>query len=460
MRADHLIAVTRFGLCPRAGDLAQAAGDPRGYVRAQCSDLSAAEIVSPRTITVDDAASAYKDLFAEIRAARERVEANPTDDNRMAVKDATRDRNMFGRQLLRTELALRYRQGVHTDAPFVERLALFWSNHFAIDVNANMRTRFSGPLYEREAIRPHVLGPFRNLLMAATVHPAMLNYLDNAASVGPNSRRARRAKRELDINENHGRELLELHTLGVDGGYTQADVIEASKIMTGWIGPLRRGKFDKLYDPRTHEPGYREVLGITYPAAGDDQLRWLIDDLSVHPKTAAFVTGKLARHFVGDHASDELKARLADVFLETGGDLRAVSLALVESDEAWQPSPRKMVPPYDFAVACGRVLGLRGLPGQLVNRLTGALAQQVWRTPSPAGWPDDDDAFSGGDAFMERIDFANMVAQRSGVRDVRALADKVFGDTLEPDVAQAIRRAESTDQALVLLLMSPVLHRR
>lgn len=464
-RPKPLTAITRFGLGPRPGEIREAAADPVEYVRAQAfrpeSALLTARYLKSGEEIRDLYVEAQRPLVTARRAAREaggEAAENALDAAIVARRDIVRE-IMFG------EMEARFDHGAQTADPFVERLVLFWSNHFAVDRTRSAPMRFVAGLFEREAIRPHVLGFFADMLAAAVTHPAMLMYLDNHTSVGPNSaaarRRAGRGRGPAGVNENLAREVLELHTLGAGGGYTQADVIALAETLTGWHGGLNPRRRVPSFLPGRHEPGARTILGKTYAEAGAEQIFPVLEDLALHPSTARHLAGKFARHFVGDDAPPALIETMADRYLVTGGDLRALALALVESDVAWEREPAKTVPPYDFMVGAARALGTRSLPGRLVHRATRDLAQEIWAPPSPAGWPDDDRAFLGGDSMLERIDYARFLAQRfSSVQDVRERARTLFGEYLDPFVAEAVARAEDRTQAMVLLVMSPAFQRR
>ncbi|MDQ6681179.1 MAG: DUF1800 domain-containing protein, partial [Pseudomonadota bacterium] len=355
------IAAHRFGLGEPA--LQPLAGDPQGWLLAQIGPADAARgtgLLSTREGLA---------LIAAEREKRQQARNPPP--------------GMTAEQLL----AGHYREATIADArshlasaalatrPFAERLQLFWANHFTVSLLKGSARGLVGA-FERDAIRPHIAGSFAALLTASTTHPAMLRYLDNAQSAGPNSqvvarekRRAGRADetpRVTGINENLAREVLELHTLGaasgrgagVDGrGYTQADVTAFAGVLSGW----RVGQNDLdaalPFDPNWHEPGPKTVLGKRY-AEGPDALREVLHDLAAHPATARFVSTKLARHFVADEPPAALVERLAQTWLRAGGDLASVYRELVRSPEAWAPQQAKLKRPEEFVISTVRVLGI------------------------------------------------------------------------------------------------------
>lgn len=456
MRSAALIAVTRFGLGPRPGELTAAAADPAGFVAAQCSDPDV--VLIHGMPTTDEIRELYIKVQSTFVAARAEAKGSGPEAEVMQ-RTAGAARNDAVRDLMFAEIGAKFEHALATDQPFLERLVLFWTNHFAIDRSESMPMRMLAGNFERVAIRPFVLGRFADMLAAATLHPAMLIYLDNDRSVAALSRIGKR-RGGARANENLARELLELHTLGAGGGYTQDDVGAVANALAGWNGgfSVRR---ENVFEPRWHDPAARIILGRRYPEGGPEQIGSVLPDLAAHPSTARHLARKFARHFVGDGAPATLVDALEASFRSTGGDLRAFTLTLVGHDAAWHGEATKTVPPYDFMLGAGRALGLRRLPPNFVVRSTRDLAHEVMSPPSPAGWPDDDGAFLGGDSLLERIDFAGQLAERQmPPDDVRAFAAELFGDDLSPVVAEAVARAEDRRQALVLVLMSPAFQRR
>ena len=257
--------------------------------------------------------------------------------------------------LMRTgeEILARTRLAASTDAGFRERWTLFWANHFTVAAKGLAETAAVGP-FEREAIRPHVFGRFEDLLVAASSHPGMLLYLDQTQSIGPNSVAAGRRAGKGGLNENLGREILELHTVGAGAGYTQSDVTEFARALTGWSmgganGPEQeQGAF--LYRANFHEPGERVVMGRRYPDKGGDQALEILKDLAADPHTADHIARKLAIHFIADDPQPSLVAKLRGAFLASHGDLSHVATVLVAAPEAWDPTPRKFKTP--LRVSC------------------------------------------------------------------------------------------------------------
>jgi uncharacterized protein (DUF1800 family) len=285
------------------------------------------------TVSASATGAAPADQFeAERRAARKPLE------------DGVRDEI-----LARTGLA------AATDAPFRERWALFWANHFTVSTAKPATAVLAGP-FEREAIRPHVFGRFEDLLVAASTHPGMLIYQDQARSAGTDSPAG--GRRNAGLNENLARESLELHTVGGDAGYTQADVTEFARALTGYSVSVERDGAqavgETLFRPNLHEPGERIVMGRRSTQSGAAQARTILADLAASPHTADHLACKLAVHFVSDTPPPALVARLRSSYLTSGGDLAAVAHALIDAPEAWEGASTKFKRPSEFLVSSYR----------------------------------------------------------------------------------------------------------
>ncbi len=343
-----------------------------------------------------------------------------------------------------------------------ERLAMFWANHFAVAVGKGPAVRILAGAYEREAIRPHVFGRFEDMLLAVETHPAMLFFLDNRQSVGPDSKASGHGKRGL--NENLAREIMELHTLGVDGGYTQRDVTSLSRIITGWTVVGAEGRLGTpgtfAFNRAAHEPGSQTLLGVSYPDDGVGQGRAALRDLAHHPATARHIALKLARHFVADVPPPDLVASLAATYTKTGGDLSAVYQTLIASEAAWNPTLVKIRSPLEYFVALLRASGERPKPNVIMARLN-AMGQPLWNPSGPNGFPDTVDAWASSEGLATRIDVASLVAnQTPGRTDPRRFATETLGSLLSADTQDAISRAETKAQAVSIAFLSPEFQRR
>src|SRR5207302_1861948 len=313
---EAALALHRFGFGPRTGSIAAIAFDPRGALLAELERANAGQVASADLPNSGAANRAVFEYNAE-RAANEKRERlrreaapqvamlNTGGDAAMEAKPETPpsapaqpEAVPLPRQLFRNEARARFNAAINADIGLIERLVWFWSNHFCVNADA---TVMAGA-YEREAIRPHVLGRFKDMLLAAEGHPAMLLYLNNEQSIGPDS--VAGINRDRGLNENLAREILELHTLGVRTVYAQDDVTNFAKVLTGWTirqtasDPDHGGEF--IYIKRAHEPGPEVVIGKDYPDAGTEQGRAVLADLARHPATAKHVSTKLARHYIAD----------------------------------------------------------------------------------------------------------------------------------------------------------------
>jgi uncharacterized protein (DUF1800 family) len=374
-----------------------------------------------------------------------------------------------------TSVGARANAALISGTPFLERLVHFWANHFAVSADKLPVIGLSG-LLEFEAIRPNLMGRFSDMLLAVERHPAMLLYLDQAQSVGPESRVGRFVAgrgRKAGLNENLGREIMELHTLGVRSGYSQADVTEFARALTGWTvsgllrGPAARGlgvagtPGEFVFSEGIHEPGARTILGRKYDQEGEAQARAILLDLAGHPATARHIATKLARHFAADDPPPALVARLEAAFLKSGGDLPTLYRVLIDSPETWNKASAKFRSPWDWSIASLRAVGAKDLKGQQVAGLMNQLGQPVWRPGSPAGYDDVAPTWAGPDALVRRVEAADRLAARAAdATDARALAPQILADGLTPATSQALARAESPGQALALLLVAPEMLRR
>ena len=291
----------------------------------------------------------------------------------------------------------------------------------------------------------------------------MLFYLDNQFSAGPNSAFGQRTGRGL--NENLAREILELHTLGVNGGYSQADVTSLARIITGWTFIGRLGQFGEpgrfFFNANTHEPGLQTLLGRPYDQEEVAKGRAALANIAQHPATAEHIAFKFARHFLADDPPSALVDKLANTFRLTGGDLKALALALIDSPEAWHPERTKMRSPSEFLYAAGRIVGrMPDDPGPFLGALN-ILGMPLWGPPGPNGYPDTVAAWANPEGMKVRLEISVRIADRwRDALNPLDLLDEIAGPVASPETRQAIARAESKQQGLALLLMSPEVQRR
>ena len=475
MNSNAAIAAHRFGLGEPSLSALQA--DPQAWLLAQ---IGPADLARGDGLLTTDQAVAHVTAEAENR----RLAKNPP-------PGMTAEQVLAGhyRDVIAADVRSRFTTAVLTQRPFAERLAWFWANHFTVSLSKGGVRGLVGA-FERDAIRPFIAGSFEQMLVAATTHPAMLRYLDNNQSAGPNSNIAQRVtrraqnqaatadmlepRRTVGLNENLAREVLELHTLGAAngrveqlGGYRQADVTAFASVLTGWrIG--QQNDAVQRFDAAWHEPGPKVVLGKTY-GEGPDALRAVLHELAEHPSTARFIATKLARHFIADQPPPAAVERLTAAYLRSHGQLAEVYRELIRSPQAWAAQAVKLKSPEEFVVSTVRLLAPSaklddGAGKGLLSNAAGAvssLGQRPHTPPSPAGWPDTAEDWLGPEAVWQRMEWATRVADRVGrTLDARALAADSLGTQLSEATRLQIERAADGPQALALLLMSPEFQRR
>ena len=511
-----LVALHRFGFGARggaSGDFVNAASDPRGFVKAELNRPNGVLLEVPGLQSTSSLGKAVFDYQFEIQQARDAASkstatpsapsattepadakgqrrnlslnaiamditakeapakppesanasmASPETMQPAAPKPPPQPLNII-QKTFRAEALARLQRGIIADCGFTERLVVFWSNHFCISAGKGGLARMWAGSFEREAIRPYVLGRFADMLKAVEQHPAMLFFLDNQQSLGPDSRAGQNRNRGL--NENLAREIMELHTLGVDGGYSQDDVTSLARIITGWTYAGRQGQLGApgtfVFNANAHQPGAQAVMGKIYQANGVAQGEAVLADIARHRSTAKFIVTKFVRHFVADEPPPALVARLAEVFVKSDGDLKALATALLDSDDAWKAPMTKVRSPYEFLVATGRVLAqIPSDPGRYLNGLN-VLGQPLWAPAGPNGFPDTNAVWAAPEGMKLRLDISAQIASRLGDGiDPRDLLELVAADAASVETRRTIERAESRQQALALLLMSPEFQRR
>jgi uncharacterized protein (DUF1800 family) len=341
-----------------------------------------------------------------------------------------------------------------TTAPFRERLVWFWLNHFTVSTR-KAECGVHIPAFVSEAIRPHVTGRFGDMLLAVMRSPAMLIYLDNRVSIGPHSPEGEHSHKGL--NENLARECLELYTVSPAAGYTQADVISFSRILTGWsVRARQEGGLEFGFKPGWHEPGAHSLMGRSFPPGEEGGIQALAF-IADHPATHRHIATRLVRHFVADDPPPDAVRRIEGVLRDTRGDLRAASEALIHLEGAWQPGT-KLRTPIEFAIAALRALE-QPFPPQAL-RLLNQLGQPIWGAPQPNGWPDQAVDWVAPEAMIRRVDFAYGIAGEKEIGAPDELAQATLGPLLRPATLQAVRRAGSRREGVALLFSSPEFQRR
>ena len=486
-----LVALNRFGFGARggaSGDFVNAASDPRGFVKAELDrpnggllevpGLQSTPALAQAMFTYQDEVKRFRDSLAKGPPAISPVDSMPSRDMAAsspamtAPPDAPKAQaaNPPGslnviQKTFRSEALARIQRAVIADCGFIERLVAFWSNHFCISANKGEPARMWAGSFEREAIRPYVLGRFGDMLKAVEQHPAMLFFLDNQQSLGPESRAGQNRKRGL--NENLAREIMELHTLGVGGGYSQDDVTSLARIITGWTYAGRQGQLGRTRQLRLQR---QRASARRAAAAGEDlrghrrraraRRRWRISRAiprprnSSPPNSRAILSPTIRRpHWSRGSATCSANPTAIS---------RRWQLTLLDSDEAWQTPMTKMRSPYEFLVATGRLLG-RAVPEDPGRSLGGLnlLGQPLWSPAGPNGFPDSNAAWAAPEGMKLRLDISAQVASRIGENvDPRDLLELVAADAASTETRRTIERAESRQQALALLLMSPEFQRR
>jgi uncharacterized protein (DUF1800 family) len=428
-------ALVRFGLGRRGGEPLPA--DPNAWLAAQLEGADPA-CAGPSSA---DGLIALREDNADRKAKR-------AGDGE--VPPPTRVRDMF-----RADTAAVLNTVLTTQTPFRERLVWFWANHFTVSLRRGECTATVLP-FIREAVRPYVNGRFVDMLFAVMRHPAMLMYLDNANSIGPNSPAGMRSHRGL--NENLARESLELHTLSPASGYTQQDVTEYAKILTGWSFDINYNPPQFVFRLNTHEPGPKTLMGQTFDhgaAGGIQALTWLAD----HPWTHRHLATKLVRHFVADEPPPADVARIERVLRESKGNLKAASLELTRLPGAWQPLA-KLRSPMEYVVAVLRALDLPGDKRPELNGVMAGMGQPFLNAPLPNGWPDTAEEWAGGEAMLHRVDWAYGVAGHAEATDAIELASATLGPLVQAATIEQMKHAGSRRDAITLLLSAPEFQRR
>ena len=435
MDTNAAIAFSRFGLGRRRDEPVPA--DPHAWLRAQVNGPDTA----PAGPTTAQGLAMIYDVIHMDRAAFPDPRQSP---QVQAFNHVHHD-----------ESAALLGQAVTTPDGYRERLVWFWANHFTIAAVSRPSAACCGA-YIREAIRPYVTGRFSDMLLAVMRHPAMLAYLNQNTSVGPNSLVGERKSRGL--NENLARECLELHTVTPAAGYTQTDVTNFAKILTGWtfrVDPESAGFF---FQERAHEPGQQEVLGQTWPE-GEQGGVMLLQYLADHPATHHHLAEKLVRHFVADDPAPADVAHIQAVLYKTHGDLHAASLALIDLPSAWQPLT-KLRTPQEYVIAVLRAVGANPAYETQMPAVLKNLGQPLFGAPFPIGWPDRAADWAGPESIIQRVDFAYDFAGRVTDQEPATVAEQILGPLLEADTLGQIHGAGSRRDGLTLLLACPEFQRR
>ncbi|HWN43359.1 MAG TPA: DUF1800 domain-containing protein [Thermoanaerobaculia bacterium] len=453
--AAHLL--NRFAYGPRPGEVEAVVkmGLDRWLERQLAADLPDRELDRrlDRLPALEMSASEIARTYPRpgmLRAEASRAGVIPEDtedkkERRGAVMQWAEERGYRSQRELAGQLmAQKLWRAVESENQLAEVMTDFWFNHFNVSMTDN-QSRGHLLSYERDAIRPNALGKVRDLLGATAKHPAMLLYLDNARS---NARRG--------LNENYARELLELHTLGVDGGYTQRDIVEVARAFTGWTVGVRDGGF--LFRPAGHDSGAKTVLGRKLPAGrGIEDGEAVLDLLAVHPSTAKHLASKLAVRFVSDKPSQALVDRLAAVYLKSGGQVRPVLKALAESPELWSSVGDKIKSPFELAASAIRGLDAEVKQPRETLRWIADMGQKLYAYQAPTGYPDRAEAWVNTGSLLNRMNFGLQLAAGR----VRGVDFDLKGATASRDEAlrtYAERLLPGRDLKPALALLQPMVN--
>ncbi len=460
------LALTRFGCGAKPGD-GDRRGDPREALLAELAVPDIARLDDPELRPSQDVLAELfveeKQRAVERRAELAAPEAPPMAPAAPGPTMAAKPEPRLQQRVYRAEALARVRRAVGVELGFVERWVAFWSNHFCVSAAKGDIDRAAAGGFEREVIRANALGRFADMLRAVEQHPAMLFFLDNAQSLGPNSLMGH--GRGQGLNENLAREILELHTMGVGAGYTQADVTQLAYILTGWSIAGRYGRRGDpgafAFDGRAHEPLAAVVRGRTYLQPGVEQGEAALDDVAREPATAEHIAQKLARHFVADDPPPALVHRLAENFAFGDGDLAVLARTLIQSDEAWSAPRSKMRNPWEITVAAYRAFARE--PSDVAPVLGGLaeLGMPLWSPAGPNGFSDDSAAWLSPEGLKMRVELAaRFVRGANNAPRPQELVDRILGPETSADTREAIGRAESVEQAYALLLLAPEFQRR
>lgn len=439
-----ILAEQRFGFGPRLGQQTVPLAnqlDETGYIHPAIQTLPTTEEILAQ--------------FAHNQAQRAKVK---NDD--VKKRELQKQTQAFFRQHYRQQVEARHQQSLHTPYGFQERLIQFWSNHFAISVD-NRRLMPLASRIENDVVRQYWNGNFSDMLLGVTRHPAMLMYLDNQVSTGPNSKLGKR--RGKGLNENLAREILELHTLGVDSSYTQQDVIELAKAISGWSVKLKAPNVGFRFVPNMHEPGAVTVMGKTYAQKGTEQGEACLKTLALHPDTAKHLTRKLCQHFFGE-TPPVLQDKMVDAYLKSKGDLQPVYRVLINSELAKSAKPMRYRMPKEWMFAVLRSAQIDINDKQAFNALN-ALGQAPFKPGSPAGWPDRDKDYNSPSALTQRLQIANMLAAKTvknakakGIKPQKVVDEviaRLYHSDLDEHTRLVLHKTKNPMMQLSLLWLSP-----
>lgn len=464
------IAAIRFGYGLRPGE--PVVGDADGLM----AQLTAAVSV-PTLFPMDGFALRRREIAAYGSALRALAKEAKEGRDEAEIREERQKLRQKVQEQLQRDVRARIAQSVLSPYGFHERLAGFWLNHFAVSTDKSPQTAMLVPLFEVEAIRANLLGSFADLVKAVSFHPAMMIYLDQTLSVGPNSAGGKWRKGAL-ANENFARELLELHTLGVNGRYGQKDVQQTSLLLSGLV--VNADSAAGTFDPRKAEPGKFTILGQTYARSdiGWGGVEPLFVRLSRHESTRQHICGKLVRHFIDEKGHPELEAAMVKAWDRPDGNLASVYRTMLESRRAWAPETEKVKMPFDYVVSVLRAIGAdrqqileppvqqgknKGKPDMatVARHALNQMGHPVWRPPAAAGFEEASDYWLNPSQLAERIAFSNRaVSFLLEQPDPRVFTSTALGDRARAETTRLASQAPNRKIGMVLALAAPEFQRR
>jgi uncharacterized protein (DUF1800 family) len=442
--SEAVIATQRFALGAHPNELKNIKGKSKQWLLKQL-DISPTVQFDNSLPNANQILAIHSDYRKALKQARQNRKESPINPHSAIYKQLSADS---------------LQQSINSENSFNWRCLDFFSNHFSVTAQGQLMRGLAATL-EREAIAPNLFGHFEDLLLAVCQHPAMLIYLNNETSIGPSTPSAKNNK---GLNENLAREIMELHTLGVNGGYQQQDVTELAKGITGWsVSTPGKDKHEGfIYRAHHHEPGSRNLMGKNYSEQGFSQGEAMLRDLAKHPSTVKFISTKIIQHFVSDQAPEILVNHLIEHWQNSNGHLKTVLKALINHPLAWQTKAQKYKTPREYVVSTYRALAIKNLSIEQVQSALSVLGQQPFNAGSPAGYSDQEQDWNGGNALIARVNWASQLAAKKQLRtiNIETLIENLFGHSLSTHSYEVITRAESRQQALTLLLLSPEFLRR
>ena len=440
---DAQIACHRFGLGARPDELVQIIKiGAKKYLLAQLDQYNP----KPQPIATQPHSS---QLLATEGEMRRRLDKLKTPAEKQQIRASAR-RQMH--RVYEQNILARHQQAVHTEQSFTERLVYFWQNHFAVSAQKQRIHHLVG-CFENEAIRPHIMGNFADILLASTQHPAMQVYLDNFKSIGPDSKAGK--KRNKGLNENLAREILELHTLGVHGGYTQNDVIALANMLTGW-GLDYQKKPGFRFNKNAHQNQPTHFLGKTYQQTGIKQAKAALNHLATHKNTGKFIAQKLAHHFAGSHnpqLTQNLITQLENSYAKTTGELKPLYRILINHPACWQAEALRFRTPNEWFISCSRSFGEIEIKPKKLIALFRNMGQQPYFVSSPAGWPDNDEYWNSSAALIQKWQYAKRLIKYIKP-NVKQFSEICLGDHIDEHTILAMQKAERKREKLTLFLLS------